>query len=197
MIIENDRHRELPTPTPAPTREPEAPRSESLDRLFLHRRGQLTWDQMAGFHRGPRRRQGRQLMLWSWMALAIDGLILISASSFFLVALVLMMHSPLREFVLVGRQMGLPKLFALSFIVFAWIYMVMTRVLFGFSLGEWSCDLRLGQPTQRLDGSYPIMVMLRTTLILGTGLITLPALSLLSGHDLPGALTGLRLLSLK
>lgn len=179
-------------------RGPETPPAArvNLDRLFLYRRGELSWDQMTGFRSGPRR-HGRKLMFWSWMALTIDGLILISASSFFLMIFALIMKSPLREFLQNGSQIGLPKLFLLSFVVFSWLYMVTTRVLSGFSIGEGACDLRLGQPTQRLRSSYPFKVMLRATLILATGFIVLPALSLLLGRDLPGRLSGLPLISLK
>lgn len=206
MIIDRDRRSEekqepaRPVPAPrTPTRvPPQGPRRiDNLDRLFLYRRGELSWDQMTGFRGGPGRRQGRRLVLWSWMALLIDGLILVSASSFFLVAFALMMRSPLREFVVIGKQIGLMRLFALSFVGLSWLYMVTTRILFGFSLGEWACGLRLGQPTARLRASYPFMVMLRASLILATGLIPLPILSLLTGRDLPGKISGLHLISLK
>ncbi len=75
--------------------------------------------------------------------------------------------------------------------------MISIRSLLGFTIGEWACDLRLGQPHERLRNNYVIKVMLRSSLILLTGVVTLPVLSLLLGRDLAGVLSGLRLFSLK
>lgn len=184
--------RETPRRAPATPR----PRSANLDRLFLSSPGSLTWDQMTGFRGGPRR-QGHRLLFWSWLALGIDGLILVSLSSFFLIAFSLLVRAAPFEVLRVAAGLGTASLFTLSFALSAWLYLVTTRVFFGFSIGEWSCDLRLGRPTQRWTAGYSLKVILRASLVLATGLITLPLLSLLTGHDVAGKLTGLELTSLK
>lgn len=88
---------------------------------------------------------------------------------------------------------GFGALFALC----AWIYLLTLRCFFGFTIGEWACDLRLGQPHQRFMRSYPVKVFTRVTLIVGTGLFALPLLSFLTGRDWAGKITGLFLISLR
>lgn len=180
--------RRSPARTPRPAR--------SLDRLFLNRRGELTWDQMASF-RGGSFRQGHRLIFWSWLALAIDGLILLSLSCVFLMTFALIVRSPVGEILRAGSRLGTGPLFAASFAASAWLYLIFSRVFFGFSIGEWACDLRLGQPTQRARADYPVKVVLRASLILASGFITFPVLSLLGGRDLAGELVGLKIISLK
>jgi hypothetical protein len=191
-------------PLPRPERSgPKSPRrSQNLDRLFLNRRGELSWDQVTGF-RGGARRDGHRLIFWSFMAVLIDALILVSLSSFFVLAFALIVRSPFANLLNMsmiagaGASVGATKMFIYAFILSSWVYMLTLRIFFGFSIGEWACDLRLGQPTERVRRSYPLKVFARTSLILLTGLVTLPALSVLFGRDLSGALSGVRLISLR
>lgn len=131
------------------------------------------------------------------MAVLIDSLILVSLSCFFLVSFALIVHSHFGEVFRAFLKMGTLKVFATVFLTSAWLYLLTTRVFFGFSIGEWACDLRLGQPTERLKASYPLRVFIRSTLIVGTGLVPLPALSLLTGRDLAGKMSGVKLMSLR
>lgn len=192
----SERSEPAPIPKPAPRKTPAQPVGDSLDRLFLYRRGELNWDQMTSF-RGGARRQGHQLILWSFMAVLIDCLILLSMSCFFLISFALIVKSPFGEVFRVLMRMDPVTLFGGIFLLSSWLYLISLRIFFGFSIGEWACDLRLGQPTERARGSYPWKVLLRSSLIVGTGLVLLPLLSLLSGRDLAGRLSGIRLISLK
>lgn len=193
--------REAPVPLRGPTirrRSPGTPAPSKLNNLFKDRNG-LQFEQNTGFHGGPSaRRKGYKLALWSWLASFIDALILISASCVFILAFSLIVKTS------VGALLGGLKhsehqafFFAEVFFVCGWIYMVAIRSFMGSTIGEWTCDLRLGQPHERLQSGYILKVALRSTLILLTGVITLPVLSLLLGRDLPGIFSGLRLFSLK
>lgn len=179
------------------SRQPSTPRGPRLDRLFLYQRGELSFDQMISFKGGPRRRQGHQLILWSWLALLIDGLILMSMSCIFVLLFAALVRSPVSHLVQGFSRVGLAQLFSVVFVASAWAYMVSLRIFFGFTVGEWTCDLRLGQPTQRLRASYPLKVIARMSLVFATGIAVLPLMSLLSGHDWAGRLCGIQLISLK
>lgn len=74
--------------------------------------------------------------------------------------------------------------------------MIFLRGFNGATIGEWTCSLRLGQPWQRLQSGYILKVLLRTTLIMATGIVTLPLLSLLFKRDLAGDISGLKIYSL-
>ncbi len=153
----------------------------------------------AGFHSGPSpKRRGYKLALFSCLAAVIDGLILISLSSLFLISFSLIMKAnfgSLAQSILYSQHRLI--FFAEIFSVCAWMYMVTVRSAQGSTIGEWVCDLRLGQPQERLRTSYILRVAWRSTLILLTGLVTFPLLSLLFGKDIAGHLSGLRLFSLK
>lgn len=193
--------REAPVPLRGPVvrrrRAPATPAPSRVNGLFKNRQG-LSFEQGTGFHGGPSRRKGARLALWSWLASFIDGLILIALSCVFMLMFSLMLNTPVGH-VLKGLSHSRHQMifFAEVFVVFAWFYMITIRSLMGSTIGEWACDLRLGQPHERLHVSYVFKVALRSTLILITGIVTLPLLSVVSGKDLAGSLSGLRLFSLK
>ncbi|CAE79903.1 hypothetical protein predicted by Glimmer/Critica [Bdellovibrio bacteriovorus HD100] len=193
--------REAPVPLrgPAPRRRgPATPAPSRVNGLFKDRRD-LSFEQGTGFHGGPSaRRKGYKLALWSWLASFIDALILIAVSCVFMLMFSMIVKTPVGALLnhLFHSQHQL-TFFAEVFVMFAWVYMITVRSLMGSTIGEWACDLRLGQPHERLQISYIFRVTLRSSLILITGIVTLPLLSLLAGKDLAGALSGLRLFSLK
>ncbi|WP_373999690.1 RDD family protein [Bdellovibrio bacteriovorus] len=193
--------REAPVPLIGPgirrRRAPGTPPTSKVNEIFKDRKA-LNFDQNTGFHGGASRRKGYRLALWSWLASFIDALILISASCAFIASFSLIMRTSVGSLLgtLTHSQHQL-LFFAEVFFVFGWIYMISIRTLMGSTIGEWACDLRLGQPHERMQSGYIFRVALRSTLILLTGVVTLPVLSLLSGKDLAGVLSGLRLFSLK
>lgn len=149
------------------------------------------------FRRGSQSRSGLKLTLWSWMSAFIDTLILISISCFTVVLFAFLMKTPLRDSIKAfSGESSLFSMFFTAFLFSFWVYLTMMRIFMGASLGEWSCQLRLGQPIQRIKTSYIFKVMARTTLILCTGVVILPLISLIIKRDILGDLTGLRIYSL-
>ncbi len=152
----------------------------------------------AGFHGGPQKRAGLRLAIWTWLSATIDALVLTSMSCFFIVAFSFLMKTPAQAMLINFIQHPqLGQLFFGSFLVSLWIYMITMRVLMGASMGEWTCHLRLGQPMQRLQLSYLFKVTARTTLILLSGIVFFPLLSLIFRRDIVGSMTGLKIYSLK
>lgn len=192
--------REAPVPLRGPIvrRAPDVPISSRLQNLFKNRKV-ITFENSTGFHGGPSaRRKGYRLALWSLLASFIDGLILISASCVFLTMFSLIVKTSfgsLASDLIQSQNKGV--LFVEVFFIFGWVYMISIRSLMGSTVGEWSCDIRLGRPHERLQTSYIFKVAFRSTLILLTGVITLPLLSLVFARDVAGTLSGLRLFSLK
>ncbi len=181
------RKREAPVPLRGPAKD-----------LFKSRK-EMNFSVGTGFQGGPsRKRKGYRLALWSLMASIIDGLVLIAISCAFLVLFSLLMKTSANVviksyFHTESQIMLLVQIYAGS----AWVYLIATRVLTGSSIGEWACNIRLGQPHERLETRYVLRVLARSTLIVVTGVVILPALSLILGGDLTGKLCGLRLFSLK
>lgn len=178
----------LETPeTETPPRTPAYP--ESLKRIFRNREN-LYWEiETTGFHGGPAgRRKGYRLAAWSLVASMIDALLLVAMSCIFMMAFIKIIRMPITPDLLHD--------FAILYVIGAWLYMITTRFFIGSSIGEAACDLRLGKPQERLSSRYFAKVILRTSLIMLTGVILLPTLSLILGTDIPGKLTGLKLWSL-
>ncbi|MFK8138301.1 MAG: RDD family protein [Bdellovibrionales bacterium] len=73
------------------------------------------------------------------------------------------------------------------------IYTVVCRSIFGRTLGDWTLDLQLGEDSERESWVFPLKASLRFFVVLLSGLIVLPILSLLFGTDLAGKLSGTRL----
>lgn len=159
----------------------------------------IDFDKKTGFQGGSSsKRRAYQVTLWSLVALTIDALLLLASSCLFIICFSFIvkagMSTVLKE---LFRSQGVGFIFIQAYLICAWAYMITLRVFMGATVGEWACDLRLGQPHQRLKNSYVCKVFLRTTLILLTGLIPLPLLSLLCGVDVSGKLSGVSLYSLK
>ena len=76
-------------------------------------------------------------------------------------------------------------------------YMVLTRIFLGSSLGEMVFDFQLGTMEQRQSIKYGLQVIFRTLIVLFSGLIILPILSILFRKDLIGNICGLRLFKRK
>lgn len=151
---------------------------------------------MTGFRGGPQR-MGHRLMAWSIVAAVIDSLLLLSASSFFLIAFATIVKNPVGLVLKSALALGAWRLFLVVLVGLSWLYLVGLRVFFGFTIGEWACDLRLGQPSERRRRSYPFRVLWRATLTIATGGLPLTLLSLLLGRDLAGQLSGIKLISLR
>lgn len=174
-------------PQPRPLEINEYP--ESLSRIFRNRQN-LEWEVKQGFQGGSqRRRGGYQLAMWSLLAAMIDMLLLLGMCCVFLIVFLKIVHTPMTKSLFLD--------FSIVFILGSWMYMTVTRFFIGASLGEATCDLRLGRPQDRLSSIYFVKVLLRTTLVVITGICTLPLVSLAIGKDVAGSLTGVKLFSLK
>lgn len=156
------------------------------------------FEESAGFHRGPQKRSGLKLALWTWLSAGIDTLVLISMSCAFAIIFSLLLQTSARKVMTTFiEQPTLSHLLVGFFLACFWLYLIVMRVFMGASIGESACHLRLGQPQQRRQTGYVMRVMARTSIILGTGIVILPLLSLAFKRDLVGALTGIKIYSLK
>ncbi len=89
----------------------------------------------------------------------------------------------------IGMQLGTGLLIA-SVLV---LYLVLSRSFFGSTLGEWVFDMQLGKPQNQNKIAYPIRVFWRSLIVLLTGVVTIPLLSLIARKDLAASFSGLEL----
>lgn len=196
MIIEKDRSQVDIEKTRVPKKD--SGRGGDLTKSPLFRREYNVVDFDLGFLGGPQKRTGFKLSIWMWLAATIDTLVIASLSCFFMLCLSALIRLGLRPvlgFTLV--QDNALTTFLVFFIFSGWMYFIASRTLTGASIGERTCDLRLGQPHERVKRSYLARVIIRTTMTLLTGIITLPLLSLVLKKDIVGRITDLNIYSLK
>ncbi len=169
----------------------------ALPRIDLFRRVDFTED-AVGFHGGSSKRTGIRLAMWTWLSAAVDTLMMIALSCFFVISFSLLMKNSAPDVLrYILKDLSLAKIFAGAFLFSFWMYMIFLRGFNGATIGEWTCSLRLGQPWQRMQSGYILKVLVRTTLIMATGIITLPILSLLLKRDIAGDISGVKIYSLE
>lgn len=164
----------------------------------LFRNRDVVADFDLGFLGGPQKRSGFRLSIWMWLASTIDTLVIAAVSCFLMLCYSLMLKAGLKQVLgfTLAKENALIT-FLVFFVFSGWMYFISSRTLTGASIGEHTCSLRLGQPHERVKRSYLPRVIIRTTLTLLTGIITLPLLSLVINKDVVGRITGLNIYSLK
>lgn len=155
------------------------------------------------FHRGPQKRSGLRLTGWLFMSVFVDHLMIIFNCCLFLLASsfsLKLMDPHFTVSQILGPFFMKSNLFSTIgclYILVSLIYFVGFRVLMGATIGEWSCSIRVGQPYERLQSGYKMKVIARVFLILMTGVVTIPVLSLLFKKDIAGEITKTLLYTLK
>jgi hypothetical protein len=184
---------------PGPGRAPVLPKIKKIDIPFSETAQDFINSEniFTGFRSGSDKRAGTKLALWTWMSAFIDTLIVVASTCFAIILFSLLMKSSLPEiFKFVYAEPSLIKIFGTCFLLSFWLYLIVLRAFMGASIGEWSCQLRLGQPVQRLKAGYVLRVMLRTSFIFLTGVVLIPLLSMLLKRDLAGEISGIKIYSL-
>lgn len=156
----------------------------------------------AAFHRGPRRRSGYQLTGWLLASVITDILIIVLCSCLFLISASLVFkwinNTELNQFLnSFLNQKALKQTMIYLFGYLSLMYFILLRIFLGATIGEWSCGIRIGQPSERMQASYIFKVIGRVTLITCTGVFILPLLSLIFKKDIAGVLTKASLYTLK
>ncbi len=127
-------------------------------------------------------------------AAILDAIVVLSLSQIFLVAMLFVTETSLDTLVYSLTQDLMTQISAVMlFVVVLQIYVVVSRSLFGCTLGEWTFDCQMGKDEQVKQGYYPIQNIWRSLLMIGTGIVVLPFFSLLFRKDLARYLTGLQL----
>ena len=83
---------------------------------------------------------------------------------------------------------------AVLFVGISFIYLSMTRLFMGFTPGEWVFDQRLGRPEQLGSAEYSLRSFARSMIVIGTGFVFVPLLSLVFRRDIVGKILGVELL---
>ena len=130
----------------------------------------------------------------SFASAALDTLIVMALSTLFVVSLVAITQIDIINMVQ-NHNMGTKVAIELTLLFFgtSLVYYMLSRGMFGSTLGDWAFDVQLGSQEDRLNLMYPLQVIFRTFVIIATGIITIPILSVAFGKDMAYYFSGLKL----
>lgn len=124
----------------------------------------------------------------------VDALTVLAFAMLFLVSLVLATGVDLFHVIQNARgDLAVQISMGVLYVAVYQMYVVVARSFFGKTLGEWTFDLQLGDDKQIKKVFYPVQVLWRSFVVLVTGVVLLPVLSIISRRDVTSYLTGLQL----
>jgi hypothetical protein len=125
----------------------------------------------------------------------LDGMLVIAASLLCMIIVLLVTKADLIANLSAPDEGGMIYLstFALLASV-SFIYLLVNRMFVGSTPGEWAFEQRIGQPKEMTSGMYSLKILARSALVIATGFIVLPILSLILNKDIAGEITGAPLL---
>lgn len=184
---------EIEPSRPQPSRPEPSPRL-SLEDVLPRREWNFSQEEAPlGFNRGSSSGRPRWVLLaWSGFATCVDLLISFSLTCLFAYIITWLSPVSMSEvslFIKTSFKWG----FCGSVLLVYMSYLLIFRVFAGCTVGEWACGIRLGEPRHRVSNDYSLRVIQRFFLVLFTGIITLPLISVMIGDDMAGRLCGLPL----
>lgn len=131
---------------------------------------------------------------WSFSAGMLDTMLVVAASLLCMIILLVITKVDLIGNLSNPDAQGMIYVATASlFATVTFIYLTLNRMYIGCTPGEWAFDQRIGKPEDLNKAVYSIKVVGRSLLVIATGLVILPLLSMVLGQDIAGSITGARL----
>jgi hypothetical protein len=132
--------------------------------------------------------------VWNFSSALLDGMLVMAASLLCMIVLLMITKADLIANLSNPDEGGMIYIstFALLATV-TFIYLLVNRMFLGSTPGEWAFEQRLGLPAELETYQYSLRVAVRSLLVIATGFVVLPILSLLMKKDVAGEITGAKL----
>ncbi|HEY8272818.1 MAG TPA: metalloendopeptidase [Pseudobdellovibrionaceae bacterium] len=133
--------------------------------------------------------------VWNFSSALLDGMLVIAASLLCMIIVLIVTKADLIANLSTPDEGGMIYLstFALVATV-SFIYLLVNRIFVGSTPGEWAFEQRIGQPQEMNSATYSLRILARSALVIATGFVVLPILSLILKKDIAGEITGALLL---
>ncbi|MBT4761861.1 MAG: hypothetical protein HOO06_09215 [Bdellovibrionaceae bacterium] len=192
--------------TPFPGEEIKTPLSEeppftsnipALDKTIANRplpKVEMTSDISRGATNSP----GQQLTpaSFSISAAFLDVFVVLGISMLSLVMLLIVTGVELSSVVAMAQSdFTIQMALVIMYVSIYQIYVIGSRSISAKTLGEWTFGLQLGNEKEQRRAIFPLKVLWRGVMILLTGVVTMPLLSIIFRKDLMKYLSGLQLYS--
>jgi hypothetical protein len=128
---------------------------------------------------------------WNLSSTFLDTMLIVAASLLCMIVLLVITKADLIVNLTHPDDSGMIYVATLTmFAGVTFIYMLVNRVFLGATPGEWAFDQRIGKPEEMLSPLYALKIAARCLLVMCTGFILMPILSLIMGRDIAGSITG-------
>ncbi|MGZ3745340.1 MAG: RDD family protein, partial [Pseudobdellovibrionaceae bacterium] len=125
----------------------------------------------------------------------LDGMLVIAASLLCMIIVLIVTKADLIANLSNPDEAGMIYLSTFSLLAsVSFIYLLVNRIFMGATPGEWAFEQRVGQPQDLNTSLYSLRVLARSALVVATGFLVLPILSLILKRDIAGEITGAPLL---
>lgn len=133
--------------------------------------------------------------VWNFSSAFLDGMLVIASGLLCMIIVLLVTKADLIANLARPDDAGMVYLatFAL-FSTVTLIYLLVNRMFLGSTPGEWAFEQRIGRPADMTEAMYSVRVLARSLLVIATGFVVLPLLSLIMNRDIAGEITGAPLL---
>lgn len=128
---------------------------------------------------------------WNFSASLLDGMLVLAASLLCMIILLVITKVDLIGNLTHPDEGGM--IYLATFSLFAgvsFIYLVINRIFMGATPGEWAFDQRVGRPADLDTTMYSVRVIARSALVVLTGFIVFPLISLVMNKDMAGRISG-------
>ncbi len=130
----------------------------------------------------------------SFLAITMDVLTLISLCMILLTFYFASLGQSLSEVILeIPHNAALKNQFFGLTISIGFLYLIISRCVFGRTIGEWMFHMQLGSIKDQEKSTYPVRVFIRTLIVFVTGLIFFPIISFAFKKDFLASFCGLEL----
>ncbi len=133
--------------------------------------------------------------VWNLSSAFLDGMLVIAASILCMIIVLIVTKADLIANLSNPDKGGMIYLSTSALLTsVSFIYLLVNRMFVGSTPGEWAFEQRIGQPEDMTSAMYSLKVLARCALVIATGFIVLPVLSVLFKKDIAGEITGAPLL---
>jgi hypothetical protein len=143
----------------------------------------------------PKAKEAFKALSWTFESSLLDAMLITAASILCMIILLVITKTDLIGNLTHPDENGLIYLSTLGmFAVVSFIYLSVNRIFLGYTPGEWAFDERIGTPGDLNSKSYSLKIIARSALVVLTGFILLPIISLIFRNDIAGQITGARIM---
>ncbi len=170
--------------------------SAAVDEILktLQKNRRLDFDNTAQKISQTAKKEEFKKSTWSFSAAILDTMLVVAASLLCMIVVLVATKADLIGNIANPDAQGM--IYLSMFAVLAsvcFIYLVGNRIFVGCTPGEWAFDQCVGKPEEINTVPYTLGVIGRSLLVIATGFIVLPLLSLFMNKDIAGNITGARL----